>query len=460
MAIDVKRYEEDIAREIGNLVRIPSVETPALPGMPFGKGCAEVLEAALALGRSLGFETLNVDNYAGHIEYGSGPETIAVLCHLDVVPEGEGWDTPPFSGIIQDGKVLGRGSADNKGPAVASLYAIKALADAGIMNPNMKIRLILGCNEESGMACMTHYFSKQPLPAFGFSPDAGYPACNREKGILRFDFVSAGEDAGIRLEAGRAYNSVPDKCVLTVPGTLFESMTAVCASYADAQAVVERVGDDVQVTLHGQAAHAARPDAGKNAALHMLRMLGQSEVRLPERMQAFATFLRDKIGLECSGAAMGVAMEDEPSGDLTLSVGMLHMGPEGCRACVDIRYPVTADGQEIIDTLTKAAQAAGIEGVVNHHSEPLYVPEDHPMLQKLLKAYTKVTGLPGTTYAMGGGTYARSLKGNGVAFGPGLPDVVHESSGGGAHQANECVWIEDMVKHAEICAATLAELLG
>jgi succinyl-diaminopimelate desuccinylase len=89
-----------------------------------------------------GFDTINADGYAGHADLGQSEDVVTVLVHLDVVPEGKGWDYPPFGGEIHNGKIYGRGIIDDKGPAIASLYAMKALKESG-KQLKKKIRIIL-----------------------------------------------------------------------------------------------------------------------------------------------------------------------------------------------------------------------------------------------------------------------------------------------------------------------------
>ena len=58
----------------------------------------------------------------------------------------------------KDGKIYGRGTADDKGPAIAALYAMRAVKELGI--PVKKnVRLILGTDEECGSSDIRHYYS-------------------------------------------------------------------------------------------------------------------------------------------------------------------------------------------------------------------------------------------------------------------------------------------------------------
>ncbi len=84
--------------------------------------------------------------YIGYAQAGSGEQTLGLLMHLDVVPPGDGWETEPFSLCLKGDKLYGRGTADDKGPAMAALYALKLVLEAGY-RLNKKVRLYFGCDE-------------------------------------------------------------------------------------------------------------------------------------------------------------------------------------------------------------------------------------------------------------------------------------------------------------------------
>ena len=227
-------YFDDILQSIVESIQIDSTRQPALPGYPFGKGVADCLEHFLSLARSMGFETKNYDNYIGEVVFGEG-EDFAILAHLDVVPVGSGWKYPPFGGVINDDvsdggvtgkKIWGRGTTDDKGPAIISLYALKALKDQGF-RPNRKIKLIVGCNEESGWECIEHYKKVATLPEEGFTPDADFPPIYAEKGIFHFHSKFKIENPPFTsLKAGEAANMVcPDAYATLTSDAVLRSKT-------------------------------------------------------------------------------------------------------------------------------------------------------------------------------------------------------------------------------------------
>ena len=170
---------------ISNLFDILKINTIYNTDMlPFGSGNIKCLNYMLELGKKEGFKVSNLDNYCGYIEYGNSSDYVGVLCHLDIVDVNmDKWTSNPFDPVVIDNKIYARGALDDKGPLMASFYAIKELKDEGFY-PNKKIRLIMGCNEESGSKCMEYYKQKEPSPIYSFSPDAEYPVIFGEKGIL------------------------------------------------------------------------------------------------------------------------------------------------------------------------------------------------------------------------------------------------------------------------------------
>ncbi len=79
-------------------------------------GVHQALNLALETASVLGFRTVNRDGMIGYAEYGSGKEMVAVLGHLDVVPEGKGWKYPPFAAEIHEGRMYGRGTPMTRDP--------------------------------------------------------------------------------------------------------------------------------------------------------------------------------------------------------------------------------------------------------------------------------------------------------------------------------------------------------
>ncbi len=238
---EIKKYihdhKDEMIRLLAELVAVPSVQGEAAEGCPFGAEPARALALMLEKCREYGFDVENVDNYAGSADFGGEPG-LAVLSHLDVVPAGDGWSSDPFTLTADGEKLVGRGAIDDKGPAVAALFALRAVKELGI--PLKRgVRLIFGTNEENGSADLEYYRSKRALPPMVFTPDGEYPVINVEKGMLRVYF-SAAVPESVTISAGTVINAVPASC-------RFEFSKAESG------------------TVEGTSAHASTPEKGENA---------------------------------------------------------------------------------------------------------------------------------------------------------------------------------------------------
>lgn len=441
----ILQYQEDILRDLAELVKVPSVRSEAGEGMPFGEQSALALKTALRQAEKLGLAVKNVDNYAGHAEYGEGDEYAAVLAHVDVVPAGGDWESDPFTMVIRDGCCYGRGTADDKGEAVAALYCLKVLKDEKVPMKR-KIRVILGAAEETGSEDMQYYFSKEPLPVMGFTPDAEYGVCNREKGMLHIKISGRHSPVVRRFDAGVVYNAVPARAEaeLCCSEEQFARLQETAES-SQGEFYFEKTSEGGNIVSLGVASHAMQPQEGRNAASMLLCLLGK--VFTEEELGGLLSFAHSRIGMEYSGDAAGVACEDEESGPLTLNLGMVKSGGEEAFIGIDIRYPVTEDGERLVSVLRSAAEEAGLSCVVESHSKPLYLPAESPFIRLLKGAYQEITGEEAELYSTGGGTYARSLKGRGVAFGPFFSDEPDRR----LHNCGEHIEIERFMVHAQIC---------
>lgn len=407
------------------LLKIDSVEAPAAEGKPFGKGAYEALDYMLRLGESMGFAVKNVDGYAGHIEWGEG-ELFGILCHLDVVPAGSDWTYPPFGAVEADGYLYARGTQDDKSPAMAVLYAMKTLKDEGFV-PKKKIRLILGCNEESGWKCIEHYFAVEEMPVMGFSPDADFPVINCEKGVLHMTVSFPTERTDrfelISLSGGERVNMVADH--------------AACEFVSEEEyAAFDIENGHYKLSEQGISSHGSTPAQGVNA-LHKLFEKLAAVTADPSIHQIYDRFCRST-----DGSDLGLKLSDERSGALTVNFGKCEL-KEGRLYCeIDIRYPVSYEKELILDKLREALPLGTQEEV--HAQRPLYVEKNHPLVQKLLAAYRRVTGDQGEPIAIGGATYSRALECC-VAFGPVFPGS--EST---IHQRNERISLEELEKLCDI----------
>lgn len=440
----LEKHWEEYLRDLGTLVAIPSVsQETGDPAAPFGENCARVLEAGLALGERLGFSGRNHENYCGTLLWkGSEESEIGIFAHLDVVPEGTGWTYKPYEMAILEDKIVGRGVGDNKGPALIALYALKYLMETGF-TPRHSIRYFFGINEEKGMKDIEYYVAHNPMPVFSFTPDAAFPVCHGEKGLLEVDatFDMSGSVL-TALASGDASNVVPARAT----ATLAMDVKRVCAaldSIPDIEVTPEGAG--CVVTAHGIAAHAAFPEGSKSAQVVLAAALLDTGL-LDEKAERF---MRASVALfaDYYGKGVGIPYADEPSGKLTHVGGMAHLKDGVITQNINIRYPVTADRIEMAQALTQTLAAHGFTVQRLRDSAPSYMEADTPIVKELTEICNRVLGLSLTPYVMGGGTYARKLQ-NAVGYGPGIPGKVSEfgPSRGNGHQPDEYISFDQLRK--------------
>lgn len=430
---------------------------------PFGAGVQEAYETVLAMGREMGFETLDAEHYGGHIDFPGSEETVlGIAGHLDVVPAAGSWDFDPYGGIVKDGMIYGRGTTDDKGPVIACLYAMKALKEAGF-EPKSTIRLILGLDEETGWKGMKHYLEKVPAPDFGFTPDGEFPIINGEKGNLIFEAArkfgkTVNKGLSLRsIKAGNAANSVPDaaRALVRSPEGDYRKIREAAAAFREETGYkvgCKGIGKSLELTTAGRGAHGASPEAGLNAISILMAFLGRLNF-VNEDHNEWIAFYNRCIGFDLCGERLGIGFSDERSGKLVLNVGMAEMDPEIGKLTINIRYPISCTQQQVFAGLAENFERYGIGWVLIKNHDPLYMEPDSPLVRTLLEVYRGRTGdTESRPLVIGGGTYARAMK-NMVAYGalfPGDEDRMH--------QPNECLSAERFAEMTKIYAEAIYKL--
>ena len=439
---NVEALKLDMVNSIVSSIKIPSIIDDATSNCPFGKNIDMALDNALELCKKLGFKTYkDKDGYYGYAEIGEGSELVGVLGHLDIVPIGniEAWDYKPFDGTIVDGKIIGRGAIDDKGPMIASVYALKAVINAGA-KLNKRVRFIFGTDEENLWRDIAKYKeNKEELPNLGFTPDASFPCINAEKGLLQC-VISSKTPSSVKLKAGEVFNAVPSNALYS--GAKNEEIIK----------ELEKLGFEFQKTedgikVIGKSAHSKDCYKGINPIVRLAEVFKNIGIE-----SNAINFMYDILRNGACGEKIIADCKDDVSGPLTVNLGKIELDESGEKLFIDIRMPVTFDKDKIVNALIEKCKGYNFEYEEYDWQPSLYMPADHFLIKTLMKVYTEETGFDGTPLSSGGATYARSID-NCVAFGAVFP--------GGAkteHQPNEFVDINDLVKATNIYALSLYEL--
>lgn len=447
-----EKNRENILRDITRLVAVPSVEGQPAPGAPFGQGPRAALDKALEIAAELGLATHDAGGYIGWAETGpiaEGQKFLATITHTDVVPEGNGWDADPYTVRVRDGWLLGRGVADDKGPSILCLYALKYLKDSGVAL-RYPVRALLGTNEETGMLDVEYYEKHFPMPAFCFTPDAEFPVCNGEKGGFGGEIVSPvfADGVIVDFQGGVAHNAVPDRAACKV------RVAAAALKQTEGVTFEEGPGGTTVIRGWGKSGHAAMPAGTVNAIGLIVACLLESGVCTPAE-EAYLRVLHT-LHAATDGSALGIAADDGLFDPLTIVGGTIEKKEGRLRQSFDCRYPTNTDAEKLAAAMGRVCgQAATLENV--NSRVPFYIAADSPAIQTLIRTYNDVTGENKTPFTMGGGTYARHFP-YAVSFGPEHTEIALPSFAGPMHGANEGAPFEKLIEALKIYILALLRL--
>ena len=455
----IDEHREDMLEDIKRLVRINSEKGEEKSGMPFGEGPYKALCEAEDIMRGYGFKVTNYDNYVTTADICDKERCLDILAHLDVVPAGEGWQiTTPYEPVVKNGRIYGRGTADDKGPFIAALYAMRAIKELNV--PISKnVRLIGGTDEECGSSDIAYYYKKEQEAPMTFSPDGEFPVVNIEKGSLRghfyADYTVDTDKKIVDFTAGTKVNVVPGKAYATVSGISIqeiEQAAKAAAKVTFVDYICEEKDNGVYITAVGKGAHASTPKEGNNAITALLFLLttlpfeDNEQIRLVKRLYAMMPHN------DSNGIALNVAMSDELSGELTLAFSLLTIREGRIDGTFDSRCPICANEDNVLKVIKDRMAQEGFVFDTDTMRAPHHVSGDSAFVKTLLDKYEEVTGLKGECVSMGGGTYVHNLK-NGVAFGASMPGTDNKM-----HGPDEFAVIEELTDSAKIFALAIAEL--
>lgn len=455
---EVNKIREALIEDTRQLIQIPSKKelTTIKANAPYGQSLRDILDKVLEMGAKDGFKTKDFDGYVGRIEWGETGEIVGIVCHLDVVPEqSEGWIDPPYSGVVKNGIIYGRGSNDNKGPTMAIYHALKLVRSLGY-KPKKRLHLIFGCDEESGMTCMDHYLAQtDEIPSFGFVPDCTFPLNYGEHGIATIKLTGNIPHFIESLQAGNHPQIVAQDARLNVtqiPEDFEKNFAFFLRQQQLSGKIQHHAGFDI--SLHGKAAHGSRVSQGKNAAIAMLSLIGAAWK--DETCTQLAYLLES-----WQGNGFDIAYKNMKTGELTLSVGTLVKTGNNLECVLDLRYPADLSYSEIITKMQQklANVLPGFQLTTLEHRSGFYLDLHTKLIKELEEIYRRVSKDEKSVCKVSNGdTYARKFK-NFVAFGPTTNEHLKNPLIGQAHQPNEGMEIATLLQGCEIYAEAIIQLL-
>jgi len=449
----LRAHENELLADTIQMLQIPSLESAPEPNAPFGKENRAALDLALNLGQKYGFRTQDIEGYAGYAEFGSGDRLVISLGHLDVVPVGHGWKHEPFGAEIDEGYIYARGSTDDKGPTMASFFAAHAIKECC---PDLaaRIRVVFGCDEESGMQCVKKYYEVEGAPTFGVAPDSGWPLIHAEKGIANLHIDVTPPTHAFQLlevEGGQRPNIVIDACTarLKVSASVQKAVREKLDDSWDKNLSFDWETDEVlRIEAKGKACHGARPYGGDSAAARIFRFVSELA---PTEVGEFY----DQLfwSTHPAGVGLGIHGQDDVSKDLTSNLGVVSSANGVIRLLVNVRYPVTWKGDHLRKLCENhLANQEGSWRLAEFDDSPsLYFPLDHPLVKAICDVVKEETGETGAPGVMGGGTYARMIP-NTVSIGTGW------EGDGDAHETDERLKVDNLFRMSRIYAHILYRL--
>ena len=449
--------KDNIIHDLITLASIKSVSDKNAKIKPFGQGCLDALNHMLKLGETNRFVTQNFDNYVGKMTIPNNhKESIGIWAHLDVVPEGDDWMSEPYTPIIKDGCIFGRGVHDNKSGAIGGLYILKALSDLNIPTKH-KIELFIGTSEETGMDDVKYYVNHYPVPKFSFVPDASFPGMCGEFGRLRYELKSRQRlsDNFVELSAGSVFNIIPNYAYAIIKDDYLD-LNNISDEY-----VVTKYDGLVKIEAYGKSSHAAIPEYGINA-IHKLTSLIKNLKGLNEQDKAIIEFI-DNVNLDSYGTYLGIDKIDDISGQTVSSGTVLRLVDNYVAMLNDCRHAVSNTNEELMERIIKKCNEFDFDVKFVDISKPYYIDKQSDVVKLITEIYHERINDTSKTMVIGkGGSYAGKIP-NSVATGIILHDgytkpAYLKEGHGGIHQPDECMNIAGYIEGIKLFARMVLEV--
>ena len=461
----VNNYQNAQVHTLTNLVSFPTVNKSEIsaPQNPDFIGFKALLKMKAA---ELGFDYQDL-GYTVLIGMGDQKEKVTIVTHGDVQPANASkWKQSPF--IIdtsEPGKLVGRGTEDDKGAITTALYAMKAIKDKGITLDN-RIELMVYLAEESDWGPLTEFMKTYEQPKYAITIDASYPVVVAEKGwsLIAPTFDATSPQTGVyvsNVTGGAFASQIPEDASLTLHNTSTELM-AQLKQTAKVLKQVEFTFDDqtdgTLISVKGMSAHSSEPESGVNAIAYLAELFKAVELENNSDGQLIK-FVNQLIGLDIHGKQFGdIAYKHDFMGPMTVAPTVIERDGNNLTLAVNARRPMGKEAdllkQQINSALTQwqADNKVTLANVKTTIGTPMLL-DDAPHAQKLLDIFKHFTGDQDADFvSIGGGTNAK-LFDNAVSFGPSMPGKRYTG-----HSEHEFITLEQLALNLRMYTAMMIEL--
>jgi len=462
----VNTYQDTQVHTLSNLVSYPTVnkEGVATPSNPDFIGFKALLKMKAA---ELGFDYQDL-GYTVLIGMGQQTDKVTIVTHGDVQPaDASKWQQSPFKvdSTSEPGKLIARGTEDDKGAIATALYAMKAIKDQNIELDN-RIELMIYLAEESDWAPLEEFMKTYEQPKYAVTIDASYPVVVAEKGwsLIAPTFSGTSHQTSTyvsNLEGGAFVSQIPEDASAILHNATeadIETLNTNIATFKDVKVAVTEINQGIKISVKGTSAHSSEPEAGFNAIAHLAEVFKGIELENNSDGQAIE-FINQLIGLDLYGKQFGdIAYNHDFMGPMTVSPTLLKRNGNGVTLSVNMRRPVgktEAQLKQQIETALANWQTNNnvqIEETNVIIGTPMLL-DNAPHAQALLDIFKHFTGDEDAGFvSIGGGTNAKLFK-NAVSFGPSMPGKKYTG-----HSEHEFITVDQLKLNLQMYTAMMIKL--
>lgn len=479
----VSRYETALVDTLAEMVsyRTVAVEGVALEDNPQFTAFRHYIKATA---ESFGLEVRDHGEII-IVSLGEQAKRIGIVTHGDVQPADAGkWARDPFEldPYSEPGRLIGRGTEDDKAPIACALYAMKSIREKQVPLKR-RIELIIYLAEESDWSALRSFIAENPMPDLNVTIDSGYPVVTAEKGYGSISFTiprnaaagivsdktpSKSEEFTITSFSGGAFASqVPEDGFAVINGAKedLENLLTVLKQAANEHPAMHYSfnlnNGSLNIRARGKAAHSATPETGVNAVAYLADLLSVIPPgKFAKTPAALAVqFLYELVGTGYYGEKFGMlAYSHEFMGPMTLAVTLVTEDANGINININTRRPAGRTARELMqetqEVMAQWQEQHNIKlvNINSYFGEPLIV-EDAPHVARLLDVFSHFTGIEDPQpISIGGSTNAKLLP-NAVSFGPAMPGVTYTG-----HSEHEFITLEQLNLNLKMYTAMMIEM--